>query len=244
MKRALLVILLLSGFVSNAANVYNFRFEDKTTETEKEQQPEEEKTQTPAEALTTQQPIIINNYNNNDNANKQTNGVVSAPAASPVPEPPVPETAFAEPLRSVISAKFSKLPPLRIRLASGYVDQGRGRDGLGFIIGINYDFAEKAATELYGGLCPNGLFDGPVTEYAGLDFIYYGIDVPFNKKIDRFRIGFILGGSTLNAVKSNIGSIHVGVRTILSGPEFYAITLQGKANLGNVQLELGFMIPL
>lgn len=230
------VVLVFFASQASAANIYNFHFSDKSSKTvETEEEDEERPAPDPP-----QQPVIINNYNNNDNANKQANGALATPPATV--EVSAHETAPPESIKL----------PLRWKFGTGYFEE-HDRGGSAIVLGLDYAPSVSTEVELYGGVFAEGILGLHVNEFLGIDLIHYPVLIPFNNKYDMLKFGVIVGGSTLAArsnrgstftpTRDNIGSIHIGARAILSGLEQFAFFLQAKANLGNVQTEIGFISP-
>lgn len=250
--------------VSAFAGVYNFYFGDKGKKHKAAQQidADEEKEDTEesggdegdrdtVKASGGQQPIVINNVNNNDNVNKQVNGTsIPQPAAVPVNPPTLTEAPPLVPFtphesRAIVSTP-SRILPIRFWLGAGTIHEDhRARHnsvhgGTAGIIGLGYQLSKPFAIDLYGGAFP--LDERHKYGYGGLDLSFLPFRIPITERWDLFQLGFLVGVSTLSpATPDNIGSIHGGVRANLNLGERFTMMGQAKANLGSTQLELALV---
>lgn len=253
-----MIALLVCGglFTINAyAGTYNFYFSDKNkkhkeeaVETDAENESDEQESKQPAsndpvKTAASQQPIIINNVNNNDNTNKnvvgqpvpQSTGPSAVPAVASVspaaPEPP----SFSE----AVVERPSRPNKFRFRLAGGHMNQKVDR----YVgtIGFGVQIAKTFAIDAYGGGLMGSNMNQKIQPYAGIDLTWTPFRLSFTESWDILQVGFVLGGTTLQARSDNVGTLHGGFAANLSlGPNFSLFSTL-KANLAYVGIEGGIV---
>lgn len=278
-----LVFLLLMGFSLSAfADTYNFYFSkknkhqqeassDEDSEKKDEDQPPPAAEPKPAPApaksdggqtITTapgQNPIIVNNYNNNSvgnntlglpsNADLATQVPMTPPpqhkAPEPTPLPPVSEPPPASDEHASLSTTAFEPPHEKLskwKLGVGVVAFSNQSTPMAGELSLGVYFTRAVGLMAYGGAGyeSSELRNG----YMGLDLEIRPFRLSITDNYDLFQFGFLVGASTLGAVDGNPASAHVGARFDLNLGTRFAVTAATRANLGYVMFEAGIITRL
>lgn len=248
-------LLLLCFSVTATCDTYNFYFEPKKKGQEPGAEAEQAAPQpappaTPAQPApqapapassapgTAPQPIVIHNNNN---------------FGSPVP----PQAAPSGPLTTVATESGGRSP---FRLGIGAllsieefrvatVNQGRldsyrrTSDIWGGLLTLGYDFTRGFRTSVFGGV-RSMPYEKSSSFLAGLDLEFVPFRIAANERWDVFELGLLVGASTIASSRDGIGSLHGGARINVNMAERLGITLSGRANLGHITFEAGFITRL
>ncbi len=260
---ALVCLFIMGMSVSAYSDTYNFFFKKgKKQESQKQSSEEEEEggdgeeskpqvANSPAptaaqggQAVTAngKSPIVINNYNQNNN------GVPSPkPDIAQASEPSLPEK-LSNQLHTFLTRPERERSPWKLTLAVPVINGNRtytyynGQTETtgsyrsthwGALVGLGYNFSQGLAANLYGGA---GL---DYKWMAGLDLELIPFRIPVSETLNILELGFIVGGSTLAAAPGNIGSLHGGARISVNPSNQFGLTGSVRGNLGMWIAEVG-----